>query len=26
VIDGALATRFNVYLAQLLADFRRVML
>ena len=24
VIDGALATRFNVYLAQLLADFRRV--
>jgi pyruvate dehydrogenase E2 component (dihydrolipoamide acetyltransferase) len=26
VIDGALATRFNVYIAQLLADFRRVML
>ena len=26
VIDGAMATRFNVYLAQLLADFRRVML
>ncbi|WP_398313349.1 hypothetical protein [Zoogloea sp.] len=26
MIDGALATRFNVYLAQLLADFRRVML
>jgi pyruvate dehydrogenase E2 component (dihydrolipoamide acetyltransferase) len=26
VIDGALATRFNAYLAQLLADFRRVML
>ncbi len=26
VIDGALATRFNVYLAQLLADFRRVLL
>ena len=26
VIDGALATRFNVYLAQMLADFRRVML
>jgi pyruvate dehydrogenase E2 component (dihydrolipoamide acetyltransferase) len=26
VIDGALATRFNVYLAQLLGDFRRVML
>jgi pyruvate dehydrogenase E2 component (dihydrolipoamide acetyltransferase) len=26
VIDGALATRFNVYLSQLLADFRRVML
>jgi pyruvate dehydrogenase E2 component (dihydrolipoamide acetyltransferase) len=26
VIDGALATRFNVYLAQLLADFRRVAL
>ncbi len=26
VIDGALATRFNVYLAQPLADFRRVML
>jgi len=25
-IDGALATRFNAYLAQLLADFRRVML
>jgi pyruvate dehydrogenase E2 component (dihydrolipoamide acetyltransferase) len=23
VIDGALATRFNVYIAQLLADFRR---
>jgi len=26
VIDGALATRFNAYLAQLLADFRRVLL
>jgi pyruvate dehydrogenase E2 component (dihydrolipoamide acetyltransferase) len=26
VIDGALATRFNVYLAQLLADFRRITL
>lgn len=26
VIDGALATRFNVYLAQLMADFRRVLL
>ncbi len=26
VIDGALATRFNVYLAQLLADMRRSML
>ncbi len=26
VIDGALATRFNAYLAQLLSDFRRVML
>ena len=26
VIDGALATRFNVYVAQLLADFRRVSL
>jgi pyruvate dehydrogenase E2 component (dihydrolipoamide acetyltransferase) len=26
VIDGALATRFNVYLAQLLADLRRSML
>ena len=26
VIDGALATRFNVLIAQLLADFRRVML
>ena len=26
VIDGAQATRFNVYLAQLLADFRRVSL
>ena len=26
VIDGAQATRFNVYLAQLLADFRRVLL
>ncbi|MDR1463349.1 MAG: 2-oxo acid dehydrogenase subunit E2, partial [Azoarcus sp.] len=25
-IDGALATRFNVYLAQLLADFRRITL
>ena len=24
VIDGALATRFNVSVAQLLADFRRV--
>ena len=26
VIDGALATRFNVYLAQLLADMRRVLM
>ena len=26
VIDGALATRFNGYVAQLLADFRRVLL
>ena len=26
VIDGALATRFTVYLAGLLADFRRVLL
>jgi pyruvate dehydrogenase E2 component (dihydrolipoamide acetyltransferase) len=26
VIDGALATRFNAHLAQLLGDFRRVML
>ena len=26
VIDGALATRFNVYIAQLLADFRRASL
>jgi pyruvate dehydrogenase E2 component (dihydrolipoamide acetyltransferase) len=26
VIDGALATRFNAYLAQLLGDFRRAML
>ncbi|MEW5781046.1 MAG: dihydrolipoyllysine-residue acetyltransferase [Pseudomonadota bacterium] len=26
VIDGALATRFNAYLAQLLSDFRRVLL
>jgi pyruvate dehydrogenase E2 component (dihydrolipoamide acetyltransferase) len=26
VIDGALATRFNAYLAQLLTDFRRVLL
>jgi pyruvate dehydrogenase E2 component (dihydrolipoamide acetyltransferase) len=26
VIDGALATRFNVYIAQLLADMRRVLL
>ena len=26
VIDGALATRFNVYIAQLLADFRRAAL
>jgi pyruvate dehydrogenase E2 component (dihydrolipoamide acetyltransferase) len=26
VIDGAMATRFNVYIAQLLADFRRVAL
>jgi pyruvate dehydrogenase E2 component (dihydrolipoamide acetyltransferase) len=26
VIDGALATRFNVYIAQLLTDFRRVTL
>jgi len=26
VIDGALATRFNVYVAELLSDFRRVTL
>jgi pyruvate dehydrogenase E2 component (dihydrolipoamide acetyltransferase) len=26
VIDGALATRFNVYIAQLLVDFRRASL
>jgi pyruvate dehydrogenase E2 component (dihydrolipoamide acetyltransferase) len=26
VIDGALATRFNVYLSEILADFRRVVL
>jgi len=26
VIDGALGTRFNVYIAELLADFRRVLL
>jgi pyruvate dehydrogenase E2 component (dihydrolipoamide acetyltransferase) len=26
VVDGALATRFNAHLAQLLSDFRRVML
>ncbi|MBI4985387.1 MAG: dihydrolipoyllysine-residue acetyltransferase [Rhodocyclales bacterium] len=26
VVDGALATRFNAYLAQLLTDFRRTML
>lgn len=26
VIDGALAARFNVYLSQILADFRRVLL
>jgi pyruvate dehydrogenase E2 component (dihydrolipoamide acetyltransferase) len=26
VIDGALATRFNLYIAQLLADFRRATL
>ncbi|MBX3615113.1 MAG: 2-oxo acid dehydrogenase subunit E2, partial [Burkholderiaceae bacterium] len=26
VIDGAAAARFNVYLSQLLADFRRAML
>ena len=26
VVDGAAAARFNVYLAQLMADFRRVML
>ncbi len=26
VVDGALATRFNAHLAQLLADFRRVLL
>ena len=25
VIDGALATRFNVYIAQLLADMRRAL-
>ena len=26
VIDGAAAARFNVYLASILADFRRVLL
>jgi len=26
VIDGAAAARFNVYLGQILADFRRVLL
>ena len=26
VIDGATATRFNVYLAQLLADMRRALI
>ena len=26
VIDGALATRFNVYIAQLMSDFRRAVL
>jgi len=26
VIDGALATRFNVHVAQLLSDFRRAIL
>jgi pyruvate dehydrogenase E2 component (dihydrolipoamide acetyltransferase) len=26
VVDGAGAARFNAYLAQILADFRRVML
>ena len=26
VVNSALATRFNAYLAQLLGDFRRVML
>lgn len=26
VIDGAAAARFNVYLAQLLADYRRIVL
>jgi pyruvate dehydrogenase E2 component (dihydrolipoamide acetyltransferase) len=26
VIDGALATRFNVYIAQLMSDFRRAAL
>jgi pyruvate dehydrogenase E2 component (dihydrolipoamide acetyltransferase) len=26
VIDGAAAARFNVYLCQILADFRRVLL
>jgi pyruvate dehydrogenase E2 component (dihydrolipoamide acetyltransferase) len=26
VIDGALATRFNVYISELMADFRRVIL
>ena len=26
VIDGALATRFNVYVAQLLADMRRALI
>jgi len=26
VIDGAAAARFNAYLGQILADFRRVML
>jgi pyruvate dehydrogenase E2 component (dihydrolipoamide acetyltransferase) len=26
VIDGALAARFNAYLGQLLADYRRIVL
>ncbi len=26
VIDGALATRFNAYIAELMSDFRRVTL